>query len=120
MLNVLLHGDVGELVAVVTRYYGGTKLGKGGLVRAYGGAVQEALQSATTRPKVLWVSYAIEADYAQQGAIERVLEPFEVEVDSVDYAEQVSFRFRVAEDEQDSLRKALEEATRGQVILKDP
>ena len=43
MLSVLLHSDIGEIVAVVTRYYGGTKLGTGGLVRAYGDAVREVL-----------------------------------------------------------------------------
>src|SRR5690606_17190774 len=43
MLDVLLHSGIGEVAAVVTRYYGGVKLGKGGLVRAYGGAVQHAL-----------------------------------------------------------------------------
>jgi putative IMPACT (imprinted ancient) family translation regulator len=45
MLDVLLYSGVGEVAAVVTRYYGGVKLGKGGLVRAYGGAVQHALAS---------------------------------------------------------------------------
>ncbi|MEH6457607.1 MAG: YigZ family protein, partial [Cocleimonas sp.] len=39
MLNVLLHSDIGEIVAVVTRYFGGTKLGPGGLVKAYSGSV---------------------------------------------------------------------------------
>ena len=43
MLTVLLHADVGDVTAVVTRYFGGTKLGKGGLVRAYSGGVQQAL-----------------------------------------------------------------------------
>ena len=46
MLNVLLHSDVGEIVAVCTRYYGGTKLGTGGLIRAYGGAASSALGKA--------------------------------------------------------------------------
>src|SRR6185437_606076 len=45
MLTVLLHSGVGEIAAVVTRYYGGTKLGTGGLVKAYGGSVQLALES---------------------------------------------------------------------------
>ena len=43
MLSALLYSGVGDVVAVVTRYYGGTKLGTGGLVRAYGGGVQQAL-----------------------------------------------------------------------------
>jgi Uncharacterized protein family UPF0029 len=50
MLTVLLHSGVGEIAAVVTRYYGGTKLGTGGLVKAYSGAVQEALAGMPRPP----------------------------------------------------------------------
>ncbi|MGH7443771.1 MAG: IMPACT family protein, partial [Longimicrobiales bacterium] len=52
MLDVLLHSGVGEVGAVVTRYFGGVKLGKGGLVRAYGGAVQHTLASLPTRLRI--------------------------------------------------------------------
>src|SRR5512146_1043212 len=54
MLNALLHGRVGDIVAVVTRYYGGTKLGTGGLVRAYAGCVQHALETLPTTERVEW------------------------------------------------------------------
>src|SRR5690625_3641612 len=52
MLTALLHGGVGEIAAVVTRYFGGTKLGTGGLVRAYTSSVQQALESLPTRERV--------------------------------------------------------------------
>ncbi len=52
MLTVLMHSGVGEIAAVVTRYYGGTKLGTGGLVRAYSAAVQEALARLERRERV--------------------------------------------------------------------
>jgi uncharacterized YigZ family protein len=52
MLTVLLHSGVGDIAAVVTRYFGGTLLGKGGLVRAYSGGVQYALESLPTAEKV--------------------------------------------------------------------
>jgi len=52
MLTVLLHSGVGEIAAVVTRYFGGTKLGTGGLVKAYGGIVQLALESLPLAERV--------------------------------------------------------------------
>ena len=52
MLGMLLHGDTGDTVAVVTRYFGGTKLGTGGLVRAYGGCLQRALQAMPRAARV--------------------------------------------------------------------
>ncbi len=52
MLTVLLHSGVGDIAAIVTRYYGGTKLGTGGLVKAYGGAVQLALATLPLTERV--------------------------------------------------------------------
>src|SRR5690606_7146777 len=65
MLDVLLHSDVGEVVAVVTRYFGGTKLGTGGLVRAYGGAVQHALAELPTTLHVERTRLAFTTGYAE-------------------------------------------------------
>ena len=56
MLTVLLHSNVGEIAAVVTRYYGGIKLGTGGLVKAYGGAVQAALETLPLAERVDYVA----------------------------------------------------------------
>ena len=57
MLNVLHHSGVGDLTAVVTRYFGGTKLGKGGLVRAYSGGVQRALELEAFMERVPYQRY---------------------------------------------------------------
>ena len=64
MLTVLLHSGVGDVAAVVTRYYGGTKLGTGGLVKAYSGCVQQALATLPTAERVTWVPLAVTVDYA--------------------------------------------------------
>ena len=65
MLETLLHGEVGEICAVVTRYFGGTKLGRGGLGRAYAGGVNLALASLPTTLQVdrtrIWVEVAYPA-----------------------------------------------------------
>lgn len=73
MLNVLVGSGLGEITAVVTRYFGGIKLGTGGLVRAYGGSLNNALVQLTTVTKVPSVELTGVSDYAVQGAIEQLL-----------------------------------------------
>src|SRR5215218_4549293 len=64
MLTVLLHGGLGDVAAVVTRYFGGVKLGTGGLVRAYGGALQHALADLPRAERVTWALLRVRADYS--------------------------------------------------------
>ncbi|MGO2128464.1 MAG: YigZ family protein [Pseudoalteromonas prydzensis] len=73
MLNVLVGSGLGEITAVVTRYFGGIKLGTGGLVRAYGGSLNNALTHLTTTVKVPSVELIGYSDYSIQGAIEQLL-----------------------------------------------
>ncbi len=73
MLNVLVGSGLGEVTAVVTRYFGGIKLGTGGLVRAYGGSLNNALVQLTTVTKVPSVELIGYSDYSSQGAIEQLL-----------------------------------------------
>jgi putative IMPACT (imprinted ancient) family translation regulator len=73
MLNVLVGSGLGEITAVVTRYFGGIKLGTGGLVRAYGGSLNNALTHLTTLVKVPSVELVGISEYSMQGAIEQLL-----------------------------------------------
>ena len=73
MLNVLVGSGLGEVTAVVTRYFGGIKLGTGGLVRAYGGSLNNALAQLNTVVKVPSVEVIGFSDYSIQGAIEQLL-----------------------------------------------
>ncbi|MDK1290268.1 YigZ family protein [Pseudoalteromonas umbrosa] len=73
MLNVLMGSGIGEITAVTTRYFGGIKLGTGGLVRAYGGTLNNALNVLTTAVKVPAAVLIGESDYALQGVIEQHL-----------------------------------------------
>jgi uncharacterized YigZ family protein len=73
MLTVLAHSGIGEIAAVVTRWYGGIKLGTGGLVKAYGGAVQEALLTLPTVERVETVDVHFDVSYAQVGAVLQLL-----------------------------------------------
>lgn len=94
MLETLLHSDVGEICAVTTRYYGGTKLGRGGLGRAYSGGVNLALDTLPLVLKVDRRRVRVELDYASVDAVFRFLD--EVGAIRLDEAYGVSVRIRAA------------------------
>ena len=73
MMEVLLHRKVTDLVAVVTRYFGGVMLGAGGLIRAYGSAVSQALDLAPLIHRRLMTSVTLDVDHAQAGRIDHWL-----------------------------------------------
>lgn len=118
MLDVLLHSGVGEVAAVVTRYFGGTKLGKGGLVRAYGGAVQNALESLPLELRVRRVEVEVTVEYAAVEALRRLLEDAGAELLEEAYADVVRYRAGVPEAGLEALARALADATGGRARLR--
>jgi uncharacterized YigZ family protein len=94
MLNVLCHADVGEVVAVVTRYYGGTKLGTGGLARAYSDGVKSALETLKTTQKIEWQKGTITFEYSLQSKIEKVLSDLSAEILTSQFEDKVKFNIR--------------------------
>ncbi len=117
MLKVLLNSGLGDVVAVVTRYYGGVKLGKGGLVRAYSGGVQHALREVHARERVDHVEARLIIPYAAVDAIRRVLAPFGATVIGENYDADVTLTVRAPEDRIDEIARALADATGGAARL---
>jgi len=117
MLTVLLHSHVGEIAAVVTRYYGGIKLGTGGLVKAYGGSVQAALETLPTVERVDYVDGTLVISYANITVVHQLLAAHEVKVDAEDYGVDVRFTLRVPRPAVGALRAAIADATRGDARL---
>ncbi|CAM2067320.1 YigZ family protein [Sulfidibacter corallicola] len=117
MLAVLTHSGVGEIVAVVTRYYGGTKLGKGGLVRAYSSGVQQALQALPTKEKVTYVEARLMLGYSYVTQLKLMLTSLEVEIDEEEYELDASFRLRVPEERWSQFQTEIEGLTNGQALL---
>lgn len=113
MLAVLLHGGIGDIVAVVTRYYGGTKLGKGGLVRAYSGGVKLALESLPTRMRIATTTLVVSADYAAVDAIRRALPELEADVKEENYGIGVTLTVELPEERADELSELVSGLTRG-------
>lgn len=99
MLEVLRGREVSDVVAVVTRWFGGVLLGAGGLVRAYGDAVRVTLDEAGVRRRILMERYDVVAGHADAGRLESDLRARGVTVLGVDYAEQATLHVAVpAED----------------------
>lgn len=117
MLNILSHADVGDIVAVVTRYYGGTKLGKGGLVRAYSHGVQLALESLPTKEKVSYQSCTLIADYAQVTLLKRLFEEHAILVDEEQYDIDANFQLRVPQDGLQAFETAVNGLDYGSILI---
>ena len=113
MLTVLLHGGVGDVAAVVTRYFGGVKLGTGGLARAYGGAVQQALATLPLAERVSWTHLSVEAEYAAVSALQQLFAAHEAEVLDDAYGAAVRWRLRLPEERLAAFHSAVLDATRG-------
>ena len=113
MLNALLHSGVGEIVAVCTRYYGGVKLGTGGLSRAYSSGVKLALDVLPTEPKIDRVPVEIVIGYENVSDLHRIMTEMEVVVEAEDYGERVEFRCAVPTLAVETLSAAVADATRG-------
>jgi uncharacterized YigZ family protein len=115
-LNVLQGQDVENVAVVVTRYYGGTNLGVGGLVGAYGQSVKDALDAAGVVEERPHEAVAVTVEYDDSGTVRGILESADCEFDA-DYAERVSFDVRVPVSEAEALRDRLRSATSGRVEL---
>lgn len=90
MLHVLTERDVGNSLAVVVRYFGGVKLGAGGLVRAYSGAVSTAVNAAELVPVTPKVEFSVQVDFAREAKVRHLVSQFQGQILAVDYAAQVS------------------------------
>ncbi|MFB6137810.1 MAG: YigZ family protein [Halobacteriaceae archaeon] len=113
-LNVLVQRDLENVVAAVVRYYGGTNLGVGGLARAYGRAVKEAVDDAGVTERRPRERFAAVVAYDDSGTVRSVLESAGADFEA-DYGEDVRFAVSVPVDEAAALRDRLRSATGGRV-----
>lgn len=114
-LAVLRGAELGDIVLVTTRYFGGTKLGTGGLVAAYGGAAKAALEVLETEEKVIRVRLEIAVAYRLLELVRRLLKEHECIVEEEVFEADVRFRFQIPRERVDGFARELSDLTAGQV-----
>jgi len=117
MLTVLLHSGVGEVVTVCTRYFGGVKLGTGGLSRAYAGGVKLLLQTLPTELKIKRAHVSVRVAYPHVESLQRLLDDLEVVVEHEEYGEEVRYQIAVPVMTLETLREQLAQLTSGEGVL---
>ena len=117
MLAQLMGSGVGEITAVVVRYYGGVLLGTGGLVKAYGGGVQQALNQLTTQIKTPLTEYTLLCEYGQLSGIEALLSQFSGVIVTSDYQASVQLRVALPQAKVDAFTAKLADFSRGTLQL---
>ena len=115
MLEVLRHHDLEGVLATVVRYFGGVKLGAGGLVRAYTDAVAQAQQRAEKVPLRRLCTQQCAVPYALEGWMRRQLEQSAAVLLAVEHQTQVKMQWQIAEDAMQSLAARINEAGQGRV-----
>ena len=114
MLTVLLHSEIGDIVAVVTRYFGGVKLGKGGLVRAYSGGVKTALDTIPTIEKMPMAEVETVFGHREVTLFLRMLPEFSAEVVDSGFTDVVSYRLKMPAKYVETFQVRMADLTNGQ------
>ena len=107
ILNVLQHKSIGNVIIIVVRYFGGIKLGAGGLTRAYAGSAQAAVDEMTLNPYVPMAQIQILAEFATEAQCRYIIESLDGHIDDVAYSKQVTLTATLAEADIDSLKERL-------------
>lgn len=116
MLNVLSHCGLGDIVCVVTRYYGGTKLGKGGLMRAYSGGVQLALEHLARVEKVAYRAVSLVVPYPAVALVRQSVERAEARFRAEHYETDVTYELDVPEDALELFLREVGDQTHGAAV----
>lgn len=117
ILEVLLGAEVRNVVVVVTRYFGGTLLGTGGLVRAYTQATQAGLNACDVRTTQYGVLVKITTDYNGIGKIQYIMGMRNIVIEEPEYTDVVTIKVKIPYEDEDSVRKEITEATAGRAQI---
>ncbi len=116
VLDVFKKNDITNFVCIVVRYFGGIKLGAGGLVRAYSSSASLALKEAGTKPIINYINLNLTFNYNFMNIIENKLKNYEII--SKDFTTNVSLIIKVPEYDVDAIKETLISLTNNQIIIK--
>lgn len=117
MLSYLLGSGLGEVSAVVVRYSGGILLGTGGLVKAYGNGVKQALAHVETRRKVLRKNYRLQCDYDQFHSLQNLLTEYDVELVEQQFTADIQLILGINPTQLNEVTHAITERFGGKLAL---
>jgi uncharacterized YigZ family protein len=124
MLSVLRGSGLGDVVLVVTRYFGGTKLGKGGLVRAYGDAARAVLNQSSLAEKIATTTVMVAIDYAQFEQTRELIKTHAGLLQPPDFGTDILLTIKFRDSELARFNQALTNLTHGsaqtEIIEADP
>ena len=117
ILNVHHHRDIGEITLVVVRYFGGIKLGAGGLVRAYSSSASLAMDKLETETLVPCKSFNITFDYHFEASIQHLLHNCGVTIESSNYTEHIMLKISIPTLQIETFDSQLINLTAGKVTI---
>ena len=121
VLDVLRGSGATDIMLTVTRWFGGTLLGTGGLVKAYGGAAKELLsqcqESGALEEYVPKKEFSFECDYALYKNVKRAFDEFSIDGLSEDYADKVRASAKVPQDQYETLAARLKDLSKGKILI---
>ena len=118
MLQVLLHCGIGEICVVVTRWFGGVKLGTGGLVRAYQDSVRENLSTLALAEQVPLAHLDLTLEYAHLDGLRRLLPTFEARITDEDYQATAGLGVSLPEEHLEAFLKAVAGTSNGAAVCR--
>jgi len=118
-LNVFASEEIKNVCCVVTRYFGGTLLGTGGLARAYSKAAKMALDAAGVAQMAEWRLFAISSDYGFYDRAKRILVDFEAVIQNTDFGTDIVIETLVREDRAEEFSAKLIDASNGKAVCED-
>ncbi len=117
ILEVINGSGIHNICIVVTRYFGGTLLGTGGLVRAYTDASKEALKNCETKLMQRLIPIDIKSNYTDMGKIQYILNTAKINIISTDFAEDVLIKAQLPVDVSNKIQADITEATGARAII---
>jgi uncharacterized YigZ family protein len=117
ILNVLQYSGLGNVVLIVTRYFGGVKLGAGGLVRAYSQSASQAIQVLETREHIVCQTVSLLFSYHLQGKVDYYLTSNDIEIIDQIFSQQVCFAIAAPHSKISELQNDLNQLANGEIVI---